>query len=399
MAKIMRPVRKFSGILRAQLSSDWAKVGMVFIGWRLIVSGLFALSVIRVHQIANPGFNPPVNATLPLQGTVKWDGYHYLYLVANGWSHTKNAFFAFYPLFPLLVRWTGKLLHIGPVPAAVLINFIASYFACYFLYKLARDFFTDRSHALRAMLLFMFFPMAYFLFAFYTEAVFCALGFGAFYFARKRLWAASCFLLALVSAVRLPGLMFVLAVFVEYLSSKQWSIKKIDKNILWFLISPLGFLSYMFFSWKVVGDPFMFKNAYNYGWGYQKLNLNFIHTIFGAAHGALMGFVHRSPGSLEGAVNIGYEAFSWFAVLALVISRWQRLPISYIVLCLSSLILYILNSNTVSVNRYVFTLFPIYLVMYSWVKNRPTAYGLLLGCSAATMGLYLTMFSNGFWTG
>jgi hypothetical protein len=382
------------------ISKDWVRVGAAFLAWRIAVSALFAISVVKVHQIANPELNPPVHANLLLQGTVKWDGYHYLHLVTQGWgAPIKTGFPAFYPLFPLLVRGLADLTHLNPVNAAFIINFIASYFACFFLYGLAKDFFKDHGDAMRTTLLFMFFPMAYFMFAFYTEAVFCALSFGAFYFARKRRWLICVLFLAAVSAVRLPGLVVALAVFVEYLSSLEWNWRKLDRNFFLFALAPAGFLGYMYYLWKAFGDPLMFRNAYNYGWGYQKLNLNFFHTILGATHGFIMAFIHRHAGSAEGGTNMGYEVISWYGALGLIITRWKKLPASYIVLCLASLVLFILNSNVVSVNRYVLPLFPIYLIIYSWLKEHATAYALTLGCFAVTMGLYLTLFSNGYWTG
>jgi len=109
----------------------------------------------------------------------QWDAQHYLYLSTHGYAATGDArnLIAFFPLYPAVV---GTVAAIGlPVRlAALLISNLAGIAATILLFEVVRlD--GDERVAWRAAALFTVFPTAYFLLVGYTEALFCALAFGA----------------------------------------------------------------------------------------------------------------------------------------------------------------------------------------------------------------------------
>jgi Gpi18-like mannosyltransferase len=170
-------------------SKVWPVVA-VFIIWKLIMLSAMTFALIKVHEPGNPINNPPIHSGQLMRATFKWDSYYYLQIAEHDYGKVKTALPVFFPLFPYSVRTVSAALHLGPLAAGYAINTVASFFAMLFMYLLAFEFFRDRRAALQALLLFAFFPFSYFMSAFYTEALFCALSLGAFYFARRRIWGS-----------------------------------------------------------------------------------------------------------------------------------------------------------------------------------------------------------------
>lgn len=378
------------------------KVFIIFIVWRVFASFLVSYAPLKAHELGNREYNPTKGYHI-MNGLVKWDGVHYKKIAEQGYDKEKSGLPAFYPLYPGLL---GAMHNLG-VPtdlAAVIINFIASYFASLFLFLIALKFFKKDEDAIFTLLLFLFFPMTVFSFALYTEALFCALAFGAFYFAMNRRWLLANILLAFSTATRFPSLILVVAVFVEYLSSVSWSFRKpfsIDKKILYFLLSPLGFIAYYILLKNQYDDGFMMFNAYKYGWGYQKFNPNIFQTIFKQVEMIISNLLSKADGWGEATINSALQLFYWVSAVILSVYSFfkKQLNLSMYVFLGLSLILFVINSNLVSVGRYLLPLFPLYLIItkiFSNPKLKPYR-GLVIGVFAISAGVILTLFTNGYW--
>jgi Mannosyltransferase (PIG-V) len=215
------------------------RVVAVFLGWRIaLLLAFMATASMFTPQPFGPaiaGEEPQIVALsrVPLwqSGTFNWDGTHYLRLAAHGYRAGEHDGFRFFPLFPIAVSALHSL-GLGLVAAGILLNGAAGGVAAVVLYLLAIDYCHDRARAERAFLLFLLFPSSYFLAAYYTEALFCALGFAAFLLARRRQWLAAGVLLGLMTATRPTAFCFASAIFAEYLSWKRFSWRAIDRQIL-----------------------------------------------------------------------------------------------------------------------------------------------------------------------
>jgi len=384
-------------------STLWLKVLIIYLVWHLLVSavGLYAAKEFSI------GSQVPASISTQIPGllkpTVQFDGYQYLQIVEDGYGQAKNGSPVFFPLFPGLVRAVSSS-GLNVLWSGFLINIVLGYLACLFLALLAKDFFKSKQVGdTDVVLIFLVFPTAYFMTAFYTEALFCTLGFGAFYFARRQNWALACLLLAGITATRLPGLVFGLAVLVEYMSVKKFDYKRFDRSLLWFLLVPLGIATYAVFLNNRFADPLFFLRAYNYGWGYQKFNPNIFATVYGQISWLitriLFGNTQPNVGN-NGIVMSAVFLLSWLALAGSVVwAIYKKYPLSFIVLMAVSAVLFSLNSNLISVNRYILPMFPMYLLLAQYFAEKKSALALYAASSAIAMTLLLVLFSAGRWTG
>ncbi len=264
-------------ITREENKKILLKILKVNIFWHILVSAIMIISVVAMGQkgpdLALSNFNNI------LQPFIHWDARYFIGIAQNGYGQSPSGLPAFFPLFPLLLRGSSFLV-LNIVIWGLLINFIASFGALYFLYRISYDFLKSKDLADRTIDIFIFFPTAFFLCALYTEAVFCFLCFGAFFFARKRNWLVSNVLVAFATASRLVGIILAISIFVEYLSSIKFKIKNIRFEILYFLLAPLGLVFYSIYLNNAFGDFLFFRNAYKYGWTERNaFKPNLIQTI------------------------------------------------------------------------------------------------------------------------
>ncbi len=118
----------------------------------------------------------------------RWDTYWYHSIATTGYhwdpSVERHQDVVFFPLYPLLMRWTGRLLGGHPLLGGLIVSLAAFAGAIALLYRLAAlD--IGESRAWAAVLLLSTFPYAVFFSAVYTESLFLFLMAGAFYAMRR----------------------------------------------------------------------------------------------------------------------------------------------------------------------------------------------------------------------
>lgn len=351
-----------------------------------IVLGRFSTNTLL--QSAKPAGYSVLHLPSWLSFSFAWDSGWYSSIVLKGYPNTISPVYAFFPLFPFIVNIVSKI-GVHFLTVGFIINIVASFLASLALYKLAREFISEK-YSLYTVLLFLAFPMSFFLFSFYTEAVFCALSFWAIYFARKQSFAYASILTMFCTATRLIGLLVMIPVVLEYLRAKQYSINKFDYNVLWFGLIPLGLITYMVYSYIQVGSYFAMFEAYKLGeWTYQSFQPNFVLTLIRAS--IQIG--------KTGEFLVLLPLLCWVGFATIIFLVRKKLPLSYVVYTIVSLIFIVLNGNVTSVNRYVLPLFPVFIAVVMLLRNKEVLLSLLIAVLMFCQGAFFVMFANGYWIG
>ncbi|HZM64468.1 MAG TPA: hypothetical protein VFB59_05015 [Candidatus Saccharimonadales bacterium] len=341
-----------------------------------------------------------------LAHTMFWDGGWYEAILKGGYFNNPSAP-VFYPLFPLLIwilqQATFHLLSLATL--GIVINICALWLALVALYKIGRKIVTG--HEWLVVLLFLMAPAAFFMHMFYTEAVFCAIAFWAYWFALERKWLPMAALLALLTATRLPSMLIVGLCALEYLRAHQWSVTNTfkDKTTLLFLLAPLGLIAYGLFLYVVRGDFLYMFHAYasEQLWMYQSFNPNIIATIYQAGIESIR-IVTGHEGQI---VNTLFPLFS-LAVLvtasiyAIIVARQKQsevlLPLG--LFGLAAMVLFTLNNNIVSVHRYVLPCLVVFVaIAHMYAKKawaRPFVWAFIALCATQQIVLFLLFTARRF---
>jgi Gpi18-like mannosyltransferase len=188
----------------------------------------------------------------------RWDTVHYLSIARQGYD-PGNESAAFFPLYPLLIRYLDLALPGGALPAALIISHAACLGALTILFRLVEDLMGEAA-ARRTVTYLMAYPFAFFLVSGYNESIFLLLCLAGFYCMRQGLWASAGLWGGLAAATRQAGLLLVLAFVVEYLRQRGWRPRRVRADALTVLFVPLGTAAYAWYCWRAFDDPLRFAN-------------------------------------------------------------------------------------------------------------------------------------------
>jgi len=195
----------------------------------------------------------------------QWDVWHFEAIAVHGYDSGEPSgapLAAFFPGLPILMHalgWVG----LPPVAAGMFVSLVASAVAGIYLARLAGlEFPGDGPVGPRAALVWYAAPVGVFLAAAYTEALFCAFAFPAWYAARRGRWMHAGLLVALACTVRVSGIFLAVALVVEFLTSRKRDWKQIGALAL----PAIPLFAYMAYLRSVYGDWLAWQHAQEKGW-------------------------------------------------------------------------------------------------------------------------------------
>lgn len=340
----------------------------------------FLIWVLSILIISYFGFSIlPSSSIFPhdfIKNLANWDGNYYLSISQNGYQD--DTHYAFFPLYPLLIKALSLVLQ-NYLFSAVIISISATFLGIKLLYNLINQQF-DKKIAKKSILALLIFPTSFYFLIAYSEGLFFFLTIATFYFARKNLFLAVIFSV-LATATRLPGLAVAFALILQ--TYQNYGINR--KN--WFVIlSPLGFIIYCGYLYIQTGDPIYFLQSQQ---NWQRLpNLPYLSFWQNIQQLVTPGFIEKYPNFL---LDLFFSIFG----VGMIIRSFRFLPFSYSVYGFLSILFPLLTSTLMSMPRFLLPIFPIYIMIALWKnENASFAYQLL---SIMLLSLFVILFINGFW--
>lgn len=332
--------------------------------------------------------NPLYSNPTFFESWANWDGNYFLEIAKNGYSN-KN-YFAFFPLYPLVIFALSKLTGQNIIFSGILINILCLFGSLVFLKKLINLDYPKRI-AKQVILFLLIFPTSFYFLAFYSESLFLFLSLGAFYFTRLFLKKQKTSYLVLgilfaifASATRLVGVALVIALWVEvFLKNKE----KVNDKLKWLMLfMPAGLVVYLIFLYNQTGNPIYFLNSQqNWQRGLSIPALSIWQSI--------EGIVNNQNGSIR--LTLLYDLLFTIFGLGIVLRSFRFLRTSYAVYALISILLPLFTSTLMSMPRFLSVVFPIFLTI-ALIKNQTVKVFYII-ISALLLSLNLGLFINGFW--
>jgi hypothetical protein len=302
---------------------------------------------------------------------VRWDSAWYMDTARSGYLTDRQT--AFFPLYALLARWVGWVVG-SPITAGILISFVAFFLALVMLHRLT-EVELGAGAARRTVFLLSFFPFTLFFSAVYAEALFLALGLGAFWAARKGNWWLAGVLGAGGSATRNGGVLLLGILLVVYLygprddaeprpADRWWRPRyPLRPSVAWLALIPAGLGAYM--AWlssihKSVFAPFRIQ---------AEFQRSFDGPLSAVWQGAIeavraVGDLAAGGGGVAAVREIGLFAVACLAIVAAV-GVLRRLPPAYgvytLVMAVPVLSFPQEGHPLASASRYLMTVFPLFM--------------------------------------
>lgn len=205
------------------------------------------------------------------QAMCKWDCKWYITIITDGYDTAIRttgpkvwrglANWAFFPLYPYIVKLVVTITALSPVMAGILLNQLFIFLALLVFYKYLL-LFVDDANSRFGVLLLAFSPFSVYFASLYTEALFLLLSLSGFYFMRINRPLVSAICGGLLSATRPVGIMFSIPYLLHYLLHGKLRLK----ILICCVITMLGLLLYMLYLQIQTGDFLAFQHIQK-GWG------------------------------------------------------------------------------------------------------------------------------------
>ena len=314
-----------------------------------------------------PGLHYVVEPHNILSYMASWDAVDYINIARHG--YTSLFWVNWFPAYPLSIR---ALDYVSPSPlvSAFIVSWISLVGALYFYIKIVRRLFkvNDQIEPLRALAFFALFPTAVFLIAPFSESLFAFLALGSIYFALSNKWLAAALMAMVCSGTHITGIFVVILIGLILWEEHR----SLSKTLLALMIGSIGLLSYMAYLWIDWHDPLAFlKTQSVYHSWVQNSYTNLITTM--------------SATNLIFIVLIVVAAVYW----------WKRRR-SLALYALFFLAIPLIGRQYGGFDRYVLMAFPIPLMAYSYLKDRPYRYQLALVATSVAWTYILLQYAAGY---
>ena len=355
------------------LASTRIALALIGVGSRMLLAPLVGQEYVWTYS---------ENPWLDIWGV--FDSGWYLSIAVHGYSADLSsdaatlgqANYAFFPLYPLLIRGLALIVRDHYLAGLALSN-VFLFLACISLYKLVRlD--CDHDTAVASIRYLLVFPVSFILSGVFTESLFLALAIVCFYYAKRGRWllvGIVGFFLALTKSV---GILVFLPMLYEYAREKDFKLRGVRPDIGFLLLIPLGLLLFAAHNYFLTGDYLAIVHIQETGWGHQLTN-------------PLLFLINNLRGN---NVLLRFEACFTIALLVLLNTFYRRIGFSYWLLAMCAIFLP-LATTTISMPRYSLVVFPVYILLAklarkSWIDQIMTASLCLL------QGCLMVFWSNGF---
>ena len=249
------------------------------LGFRF-VSALLAFFVTLAFPLHQPGAATMFGQSSPLVGPfIRYDSGWYSEIARNGYEFVtggpsvgvgKPGKIAFFPLYPMLMRYAGRLFgrsmtatYVGGILVAWT-SFVLAMVALFFLARLD----LPRRQAERAVLLTAIFPFAFFFGMIYTESLFLLLTVLSFYGFRTRRWWLGGVAGALATATRVNGILMLPALAWVAFRSAQPTVRDRALAGACLALVATGVGAYSVYVYRLTGNPFEWAASIG-RWGYH----------------------------------------------------------------------------------------------------------------------------------
>lgn len=345
----------------------------------VLVVGFLAVVLIGFPPEATSRWHIYQNDLLDLPA--RWDTGWYLSIATEGYRFDPNARaslqqnIAFFPAYPMAVRYLSAVFGHQPLWTGVAISLVAFFLALGYFLRLARDELRDDAAAATAVMLLAAYPFAVFFSAAYTEALFLlTLVAAVYHFRHGQLWRAAAW--GFACGLTRPNGAFLSIALGLMAVAPMWDAARwrpipppagwlpIGQRLLSAAAPGFGMLAYSAFIYQLTGNPFKWT-LQNVAWGrvYRSLDTLVSDRVDFVASNGLYNYVSTQ------AIDLFY-LFGVVFMLAAVWPVYRRFGLPYAALLLVNLLPPMAAGGMLSMGRVTAVLFPAFLWMGGAIPER-----------------------------
>jgi hypothetical protein len=313
-----------------------------------------------------------------LQEVDRWDSRWFLRAATSGWprhlpyvgGHVARSTIAFFPLFPLSIRWMSHATGLPPLASGIVITTVSGMTAMIGVWALVRHY-ADQSSADRATLLVALFPGSFVLSMVYSEGLALTfLAFGILALLQRR-WLLAGVLGLLASATTPVALAFVVSCL--WCAYRQVATERNWRALVAPALAPLGFVGYQVWIWQHTGSLTAWRLTERGGWDSYPSVTYAVHTVW---------VFLRDPIATNKTDDLLFVC-TVLVVVAAVVAIRSSMPTPMLLYGLSAAALGMISAPIGLRPRFIFLAFP--LIVALGIRLRGRAYAAVLSMSTALL--------------
>lgn len=356
---------------------------------------LILLSILIFSRLLMFSFTSFINGGFNLEHYFSWDSEFYLEIIESGYDesfpinspkdvacNTGSGFchrnFAFFPLYPILVKYIGDFLSVNYVLIGIIISNICFLLAGIAIFKIAKKLFKKKEISYLSTVFYAFFPFSYIFSSFMSESLFICLFAWAFYFALNKKYILAGILGCLLSASRNTGVLFMIP-YILICFNYKWESGEIKENgkfkfkyllsalikdykfLIGLILIPLGLIAFMTYLYFRTGDFLAFIHIQKW-WDKPVKGLNPLFAIFYSLYDTSI-----ESSKLIHAMNLCVLALIVFCLIYACLKMRKQYSLYSILFW----ILAPMSAGTLlALGRYAAVLFPIYIILAKFLYKK-----------------------------
>lgn len=354
---------------------------LLFFNWRiyLFLIAHFAQFLIPKFKTSFVGIEVLTGSNLPsfVWSFANFDGAHYISISRSLYKQDFTQ--AFFPLYPLTIKFFSNLFAANPVLVALIISNISFLLGLIIFFKLVSNLFSQEI-ALWSCVFLITFPTSFYFGAAYSEGIFFLMVISSFYlFEKGRLFEAS-ILGLFASATRLVG------IFLAPSLIKNIRLKALSPAI----IVPIGLVAYMIYLKIEFNDPLYFLKAQKiFGQARSTNEIILLPQVFWR-YIKILATTSNLP-----FLNALFEFLSTIFAIVVLILATKKVKIQWLIFSYLAILTPTLTGTLTSMPRYILVGFPIY-IMLAHIKS-DLIKSIIIVIFIMLLSIATILFTRGYW--
>lgn len=352
----------------------------IFIFWRL---GLFLISALGLTLFQNAGLIPLAssNPSSYLDSLLQWDGGHYLEIAKFGYLNPSD--FAFFPLYPFLIRFFSSFLGNEIFWGLLISNTAFLIFLQLFYNSLSQKY--SSKIAFNSTILYLLFPTTFFTTTFYSESLFLLLAYLSFWAMDNKKYLLAALTINLSSLTRLLGAALVISFFYKYFALLKSQKLSLNFKILLPFFSALGIIIYSSYLLFVAGNFLKFASVQAL-WGREIVDP--ITTIL-SYFWTFMFEIKPPMDYLDFTFTIAF-------LLVLILGR-RKISSSLWIFSMLAILIPASSGTLTSTPRYLLSSIGAFIIVGKYLEEKPVLKKPVWAISLTLQIILYIRFLGGFW--
>ena len=355
----------------------------IFLFWRLGLFLITYLGSMTIPLAANGGIGAigPNREFDFWASWAQWDGGHFYNISKFGYFGPNE--YAFFPLFPLLIKIISFLFLGNHLLSGLLIANVLYLAFLYTFFRLINLKFGQKT-AVASLFTVVLFPTSFFSVAFYSESLFLILtALTLLLIERNKPYLASITII-LASLTRFVGIFLALPLIFYLLKSIDFKLRKIDLRFLLIPISLSGILGYGTYLYLKFKDPLYFFTVQS---TWHRSVVNPLSTIYS----------YFSQNFASKPYNDYLDIIVTVSFVLILIAGVKKIPLSWILFGLLVVIVPASSGTLTSMPRYVLASLPTFVLIGMFLKDRKIL-SILIWVIFLSLQMFLAIkFVGGYW--